>query len=81
MPEISKDDFLNWTKDLFTNVTATPRYLIIADDFIKTMRETEGDEYAYNFIISTHIMCGQETLDYIEKFKKEYELRKSKNNN
>lgn len=73
MSAITEDDLKKFIKDTFSNVKKTKRYLIIGPDFIPKMRKEQGDKYAYDFLTAVNIQCGQDTLNYIEEFIKEYE--------
>lgn len=73
MSALTEDDLKKFVKDMFSNIKPTKRYIILGPDFIPSLRKNEGDEYAYNFISAVNIQCGQDALNYIEEFIKEYE--------
>lgn len=73
MNALTEYDFKKFVKDIFSNVKPTKRYIMIGPDFIPEMRKGQGDKYTYDFVTNINIQCGQDALDYIEKFIKEYE--------
>ena len=79
MSTITVKQFKKICKEIFTKPNKSEkRFLMIGINYLISFRITHGDKKLYDFIMNTHIQCGQKSFNYIQKFIKEFELKKHK---
>ena len=72
MNDLTIKTFDKAIKDIFASKpskTEKPS-MMLGIDCVKAMRNSQGDEWTYNFINSCTIRCGMDTYDYIIDFLK-----------